>query len=209
MADDEGLTRCLVEHTRMRDLEVLDTRPVAHPTKKRGIVDLMFGKRRKVHRPTDLEHLVVELKAPKVPIKEEQILQVEGYAQAIASDDRFDKENTQWVFWALSKEIDEEYAQYRRGDHGLSGPIHRRGNLSIWVKSWGSLFNENRARLQFYQDALPLKVTREGALEHLRTTYGRYLKGVLVPPFSDTAETADSDAAANEKPIRIPNDVED
>jgi hypothetical protein len=182
MADDEGLNRCLLEHSRMRDVEVLDLSPVAHPTKKRGIVDLMFGKRRQVHRATDLEHLVVELKAPKVPIKEEQVRQVEGYARAIASDDRFDKGNTRWVFWALSKEIDEEYAQYRRGDLSPSGPIHRRGNVSIWVKSWGSLFNENRARLQFYQDALALKVTRDGALEHLRTTYGRYLEGVLVSP---------------------------
>ena len=179
MADDEGLNRCLIEHARMRGVEVLDMAPVAHPTKKRGIVDLMFGKRRQVHRATDLEHLVVELKAPKVPIKEEQVQQVEGYARAIVNDDRFDKANTRWVFWVLSKEIDEEYAQYRRGDLGSSGPIHRRGNLSIWVKTWGSLFNENRARLQFYQDALALKITREGALEYLQRTYSRYLDGVL------------------------------
>jgi hypothetical protein len=214
MADDEGLSRCLVEHTRMRDVEVLGMdpaaqptkkrgmRPVGHPTKKRGIVDLMFGKRRQVHRATDLEHLVVELKAPTVPIKEEQIQQVEGYARAIASDDRFDKGNTRWVFWALSKEIDEEYAQYRRGDLGPSGPVHRRGNISIWVKSWGSLFNENRARLQFYQDALALKITREGALENLKTTYGRYLEGVLVSPSSDkvdgTAGTIDGNCTAHE-----------
>jgi len=43
MADDEGLNHCLVEHTKMRNVEVLDLRPVAHPTKKRGIVDLMFA----------------------------------------------------------------------------------------------------------------------------------------------------------------------
>jgi hypothetical protein len=110
------------------------------------------------------------------------------------------------VFWALSKEIDEEYAQYRRGDIGPSGPVHRRGNLSIWIKTWGALFNENRARLQFYQDALALKITREGALEHLRTTYGRYLEGVLVSPSSDaaggTAETANIDGTAQEESIQ-------
>ena len=195
MADDEGLNRCLVEHARIRGVEVLNSRLVAHPTKKRGIVDLMFGKRRQVYRATDLGHLVVELKAPKVPIKEEQVRQVEGYARAIASDDRFDKGNTRWVFWALSKEIDEEYAQYRRGDLGPSGPIHRRGNVSIWVKSWGSLFNKNRARLQFYQDALALKITRDGALEHLRTTYGRYLEGVLV----SSSEGTNGDGTANEE----------
>lgn len=180
MADDEGLNHCLYEHAQTRGVEVLDLAPVIHPTKKRGIVDLMFGKRRQMHRAADLEHLVVELKAPRVPIGEKQIQQVEGYARAISNDDRFDKVNTRWVFWALSKEIDESYAQWRRGDVGPSGPVHRRGNLSIWVKSWGSLFNENRARLQFYQDALALKITREGALEHLRTNYSKFLEGVLV-----------------------------
>ena len=152
---------------------------VAHPTKKRGIVDLMFGKRRQVHRVVDLEHLVVELKAPKVAIKEEQVRQVEGYARAIADDARFDKANSRWVFWALSKEIDENYVRYRQGDLGPVGRVHRHGNISIWVKTWGTLFAENRARLQFYEDALALKITREGALEHLRSTYGRYLEGVL------------------------------
>ena len=188
MADDEGLTRCLVAHAGMREVEVLDTGPVAHPSKKRGIVDLMFGKRRQVHRPTDLEHLVVELKAPKVAIGEEQVRQVEGYARAVANDDRFDKVNTRWVFWALSKHIDEDYASYRQADDAPLGLVHRRGNLSIWVKSWGTLFGENRARLQFHQDALALRITREGALEHLRTTYGRYLEGVLSAPPPEKGE---------------------
>lgn len=200
MADDEGLTRCLVEHARMREVEILDAAPVAHPTKKRGIVDLMFGKRRQVHRVSDLEHLIVELKAPKVAIGEEQLRQVEGYARAIVDDDRFDKTNTQWVFWALSKEIDEKYILYRQGDHAPAGRVHSRGNLSIWVKSWGALFSENRARLQFYQDALALKITREGALEHLRTTYGRYLQGVL-------ESSTEENTANNSLPDSPPEDL--
>ena len=182
MADDEGLTRCLAEHLKLREVEVLDTTPVKHPTKRRGIVDLMFGKRRQVHRVMDLEHLVVELKAPKVAIGEDQLRQVEGYARAIADDARFDRANSRWVFWALSKEIDERYIRYRQGDAGPVGLVHRHGNLSIWVKTWGTLFAENRARLQFYEEALALKITREGALEHLRMTYGKYLEGVLSSP---------------------------
>ena len=64
------------------------------------------------------------------------------------------------------------------------------------------MFNENRARLQFYQDALALKITREGALGHLQTTYGRYLEGVLASPSSDkaggTAGTIDGNGTAYE-----------
>ena len=199
MADDESLNRCLVEHTKMRDIDILDTSPVKHPTKKRGIVDLMFGKRRQIHRITDLEHLVVELKAPKVRIGEDQISQVERYARAIKNDGRFDKYNTRWVFWALSKEIDEDYAQYRRGDSGPMDPIHRQKNISIWVKSWGSLFEENKARLQFYQDALSLKITRQGSLEHLQRTYGRFLEGVITPPNPSVAPGGPSEKRQTEQ----------
>lgn len=96
MADDEGLTRCLAEHSKARGVPVLGSDPVLHPEKKRGIVDLMFGKQRRPHGEANVEHLVVELKAPKVKIRQKELTQVENYAQAVVADSRFDKTTTRW-----------------------------------------------------------------------------------------------------------------
>jgi hypothetical protein len=182
MVDDEGLNRCLAEHAKVRNIEVLGSDPVLHATKKRGIVDLMFGRQRRPHGATELEHLIVELKAPKVTIRQKEVGQVEGYAQAVIRDARFDKANTRWVFCALSRQIDEDYCTRVRQIEGEdAGTIARTGNLKIMVRTWASVFSENRARLKFFQDALALRVTREDALDHLRRSYSRYLEGVLEP----------------------------
>ncbi len=187
MADDEGLTRCLAEHAKARGVQVLGSDPVLHPEKKRGIVDLMFGKQRRPHGSADIEHLIVELKAPKVPIRQKELTQVENYAQAVAADSRFDKATTRWVFWALSRKIDDDYCGLRQIKHAPDGVVVESGNIVIWVRTWASLFKENRARLKFFQDSLDLRITREGALEHLRTTYGKYLEGVLVAAAEEPA----------------------
>ena len=61
---------------------------VKHPSKTRGIVDLMFGLQRSSHNADGLEHLVVELKRPGVTISQLEVGQVEGYAGAIIGDAR-------------------------------------------------------------------------------------------------------------------------
>lgn len=185
MVDDEGLDRCLAEHAKARGVGVLGSDPVLHPTKKWGIVDLMFGRQRRPHGDGAIEHLVVELKAPKVSIRQKEVGQVEGYAQAVVSDARFDKARTKWTFWVLSRSVDEAYCDLRQIRHAPRGVINESENVVIWVKTWSSLFQENRARLKFFQEALALRVTREGALDHLRQTYSKYLENVLSPPFKD------------------------
>ena len=196
MVDDEGLNRCLAEHAKARNVRVLGG-PVPHPTKARGIVDLMFGRQRRPHGAADVEHLVVELKAPKVTIRQKEVGQVEGYAQAVVRDARFDKSSTRWVFCALSRHIDEDYCTRVRQIEGeIPGVVAKTASLTIMVRTWASVFSENRSRLKFFQDALALRVTREGALDHLRRTYGRYLEGVLTPrpEESDLGSERDDDA---------------
>lgn len=198
MVDDEGLDRCLAEHAKARGVEVLGSAPVLHPTKKRGIVDLMFGRQRRPHGDGAIEHLVVELKAPKVCIRQKEIGQVEGYAQAVVSDARFDKARTKWTFWVLSRTVDEAYCDLRQIRHAPTGVINESGNVVIWVKTWSSLFQENRARLKFFQEALAVRVTREGALDHLRQTYSKYLENVLSPPVSEEGSSDEEDEQAIE-----------
>ena len=86
----------------------------------------MFGKQRAGYRPEELEHLVVELKAPKVPIGRVEIGQIEGYVEAITNDSRFDTASTMWYFWALSREVDDQVMRLRQIQHAEPGVIIRR-----------------------------------------------------------------------------------
>ena len=175
MVDDQGLDECLKQHAAAKQTKVAKG-PVKHPTKVRGIVDMMFGKKKTSYRPDELEHLVVELKAPSVAIGADQIAQIEGYVRAITKDSRFDKASTKWFFWALSRDVDEDVLGIRQVQGADPGVIIRQNNLTVLVKTWAQIISENRSRMKFFQDNLQLSVTKAESLRHLKEGYTSVFK---------------------------------
>jgi len=54
--------------------------------KKRGIIDLMLSRATRRHRADDIEHLILELKAPRVKIGAAEITQGQRYVMAVSQD---------------------------------------------------------------------------------------------------------------------------
>jgi len=175
--DDQSLTEVLRKHRKVLGDNTVIDEAVKHVSKERGIVDLVLSRAIRRHKGDDLTHLVVELKAPKVKIDREEITQVEEYAISVMKDERFKSGTPTWVFWAISDDYG-EYAAYRmkKGD----GKIHEADNVSIWVKTWGQVIDENRGRLQFFQERLEYEADKGASLEHLQERYAKFLQGVLV-----------------------------
>ena len=190
MVDDQSLTQCLRQSAKALGREIVIDRPVRHPSKHVGIVDLMLSRVRRLHRPTDVEHLVVELKAPGIPIKRKELEQIEEYAQAVAGDARFDAGQTRWSFWAISRQIDEDLLGFRQVENAPEGVVLKRKNVTIWMRTWGQLIAENKARLQFFQEKLEHQVDHGSALKHLQARYADLL--------ADTKAGDAIDAAAND-----------
>jgi hypothetical protein len=195
MVDDRSLDECLKQHTGARNITV-SKGAVQHPTKARGIVDLMFGKQRSGYRPDELEHLVVELKAPKVPIGRNEIAQVEGYVGAITKDSRFDTNTTKWHFWALSRQVDEDVLRIRQIQHADPGVIIQQDNLVVIVRTWAQVIAENRARMKFFEASLELSVTKADALRHLQERYANIFKGTPAGTAMDEAIEDDAEVAS-------------
>jgi hypothetical protein len=183
--DDKSLTEVLRKHRALLGDETIIDEPVKHVSQDRGIVDLMFSRAIRRHKADELTHLVVELKAPKVKINQKEINQTENYAISVMKDDRFKSLNTNWIFWAISDDYG-DYAEYRmkQSTHSPanSGKIHDRENVSIWVKTWAQVLNENRARLQFFQEKLEYEADKGASLKHLQEQYSKFLQGVLIEP---------------------------
>ena len=104
--DDQSLTEVLKKHASHLDDELVIDEPVVRIDQRRGIVDLMLSRQMPRNRADELEHLVVELKAPKVDIGKKEIDQIESYAFAVAEDARFRSINTKWDFWIISGDYD-------------------------------------------------------------------------------------------------------
>jgi len=191
MVDDRSLNECLYQHTLARNLKPTKGPAVKHPTQKRGIVDLMFGKQRTFHREGQLEHLVVELKAPTVSIGMKEVGQLEGYVGGITADSRFDTATTKWNFWALSRDVDESMMRVRQVQNAPPGVIINQDLLVVQVKTWAQVIAENRARMKFFQESLQITVTKEDALRHLKEGYANIFKNTPVEAAIDEAVAVD------------------
>jgi hypothetical protein len=188
--DDQSLTEVLKKHGHLLGDEIIIDQPVKHLSKDRGIVDLMLSRAIRRHKFNNLTHLVVELKAPKVKIGQKEVGQVEGYAFTVSKDERFRGVNTTWVFWAISDDYS-DYAAERITD--ASGLIHSKGPISIYVKTWSQVLDENRARLQFFQERLEYQADKGASLKHLDEKYALFLKGVLMEDTPEEEETAQNE----------------
>ena len=178
--DDRSLTEVLRKHRKLIGDDTAIDEPVRHVSKKTGIVDLMLSRAIPRHKANDLTHLVVELKAPKVKIDRDEITQVEEYAISVMRDERFKSVKTTWVFWAISDDYG-DYAGHRMNQrNGNNGKIYEADNATIWVKTWGQVLDENRARMQFFQEKLEYEADKGASLKHLQENYSKFLQGVLV-----------------------------
>ncbi len=175
--DDQSLTEVLRAHKKLIGEDTVIDAPVKHISKTRGIVDLVLSKAIRQHHANSLTHLVVELKAPKIPINSNEITQIEGYAASIVNDQRFLNVGVNWIFWVISDEIG-SHAKFRI-TNPTTGQIHSHDNAAIFVKTWAQLLDENRARLQFFQERLEFKADKGESLRYLQKRHAQYLEGVL------------------------------
>ena len=177
---DKDLKRVLEKHKEILDPNIVIDDPVKVDGKKRGIVDLMLSRAAKRHRADDFEHLVVELKAPAVVIGAEEITQIKKYALAVSSDERFKKSGVRWHFWIISNKYN-DYAQNEidGGPDADRRLILKKNNISVGIKTWGEIIDENKARLQFFQEHLKHNVTEDDAIKFIQEKHKKFLEGVF------------------------------
>ena len=172
--DDQSLTEVLRKHLQQGTLRDVDlATPVLRTDGKRGIVDLMLSRRIPIGRESERQHLIVELKRPRVVVGAKELTQIKEYALAVARDERFRAVGARWDFWILTNEFDDlvaaEISQTNR-PAGL-GMDNSENRLRVWVKTWAQVIEENRARLRFVQERLGYEPDHEDALQRLKLRY--------------------------------------
>lgn len=190
--DDQTLTEVLKQHASYLEDDITINEPVTRIDGRRGIVDLMLSRQLPTNRANELEHLVVELKAPKVTIGKREIDQIESYAFAVADDQRFRSINTKWDFWIISNDYDTYAKRKLENDNLEKGILYKTSkdlNITIWLKTWSQLIAENKHRLEFLREKLNYNVDKDKALNHLKSTYYEYVKGVILETESDRNQT--------------------
>jgi hypothetical protein len=86
---DQSLTSVLRRHLDLRQVELLDDRPIVREDGSGGIVDLMLSRLLPQPRADQREHLIVELKRPNVKIGSNEVTQIKEYATPLPKTNDF------------------------------------------------------------------------------------------------------------------------
>lgn len=178
-ADDQTLTSALKAHIKLLGrVELSKPEPVVDESGKERVVDLLLA--RKIPQSQDrMEHLVVELKAPRVKIGADEITQIEKYAFAVAGDSRFEMTDVHWNFIVISSDLTDHAKQKASQSQRKPGLVHEDGTIHIWVKTWAQVIGESKHRHKFVQEALQYAPGAEEALSYLREVHSKYLPETL------------------------------
>lgn len=174
-ASDRGLTEVLAQHVKLLGrTELVPTGEALDVDGRRRIVDLMLSRVVPLGRRKH-EHLVVELKAPKVVIREKELTQIKNYALAVAKNSQFNRLEVQWDFVIISTDLDpyaRAEATQRNREPGL---VWDQDGIRVWARTWSEVIDEADHRLKFVKDKLGYSPSDELALDYLRKTHGAYV----------------------------------
>lgn len=149
------------------DVDLSSITPVRREDDKVGIVDLMLGRASRGSRGR--EHLIVELKAPKVSIGSKEVDQIKSYADAVVSDPQFVDNSVRWDFWIVSTDMSSIVKRDADSANTPQGCVVEWDNsVRVRAKTWSDLINECEERLHYYRDCLNFDASENAALDHLR-----------------------------------------
>ncbi len=126
-----------------KDLDLTKERP-----------DLFLYKQFASTTKNKFDNLIVELKRPSKKIWNEEILQIEWYAQKIIEDNSFDKNNNTWTFILVSSDFDSsvDFKMENKKNWLYSGWDWVRYN--IYIKKWSEILWDLRWRYEFIKKKL-------------------------------------------------------
>ncbi len=185
---DQSLTEVLRKHLGVSNHKRAIDEPVKRIDGSVGIIDLMLTKSIPCNHANEREHLIVELKAPKVPIGHEEIGQIKSYAFAVNNDERFRQLKTRWHFWIISNDFTEYTKQELKADKTGKGILYQTDDMTIWVKTWSQVLNECKHRLEFVRKQLNITLDSSSGLDYLRGKYSEYTRGVILDAEPEAVE---------------------
>lgn len=191
MVSERGLTAALDRHRELLDEPRTDKTPVKLLDDRSGRLDLLLSVAATEHDRN--RHLVIELKAPKIPAGQKELAQIKAYAMAVAKDPRFASSTTEWDFWLVTGEIDDvvrQEANQKNRERGVvfepDLPDAPGAKVRVWVRDWGQIIDDAKRRLDYFQKSLQHDPSLDDARDYLRRNHGDVIpEGLLVDDSED------------------------
>jgi hypothetical protein len=191
MVSERGLTAALDRHRQLLDEPRTDKTPVKLLDGKSGRLDLLLSVAATEHDRN--RHLVIELKAPRIPAGQKELAQIKAYAMAVARDPRFASSTTEWDFWLVTGEIDDDVRQEANQKNRERGVVFEPdlpdapgAKVRVWVRDWGQIIEDAKRRLNYFQKSLQHDPSLDDARDYLRRNHADVIpEGLLIEQIED------------------------
>ncbi|MFI6741879.1 ATP-binding protein [Nonomuraea sp. NPDC050451] len=154
LVSDRSLDAVLDRHLNQLRRPVRSPSPVRREDGSIGIVDLMLSRSQRENGR--LQHLIVELKAPRVVVSDKELSQIKSYALAVAEDPQFTDVTVNWDFWLITSKMNGlARAEARQQGRPVGCALdYAEGStrVRVWLKTWSELIEDCRDRLHYFKD---------------------------------------------------------
>ena len=156
--DDNSLRNVLKRHRSIIGMEEASFDPEMDYGHLDDVPDLMLYKQIPI-KDGFFEHLVVELKAPRLRLGETEFSQIKRYARAVSGDVQFDKDKTTWHFVLVNNAVDQDlYEQEACQENRPRGLLIDQSNCRVWVKRWSEVVQDAKGRHEFLKRQLDIQI---------------------------------------------------
>ncbi|AEY94146.1 hypothetical protein SHJG_p1015 (plasmid) [Streptomyces hygroscopicus subsp. jinggangensis 5008] len=127
------------------------------------------------------QHLVVELKRPRTVLSEAEVAQINSYAYAVTTDERYRHDDqTRWEFWLVGNSID-DVVKWQHPD----GYVRKDGRVIIRIITWGAIIDACEERLRKQRERLDYASDQTRSIEYAQRVHADADVVPLLTPRAD------------------------
>jgi hypothetical protein len=169
---DRNFREVIRRHRQIADLPSVPDDVLKLVKGGQNIPDLFLAATKDYPSEPKHHHLLVELKAPKVPIGTKELLQARKYANTILDSSEFDKRSASWDIFLVSAEVSNEVERDRRAvDRPFGCVLVWESSLKVWVFQWSEIITAAREEMHLVRDHLRRRSEELSVSEYLKKEF--------------------------------------
>jgi len=173
---DQGFRKVIAAHRAEAGLPEVEV--AAETPGLDQIPDLFLAAQREygAHHPTD--HLLVEIKAPKVNVGTKEEAQIRRYAEVVRKSPEFDQKRVLWDLYVVSSDITDSVEENRNQANREPGVLFQWRGMTVWALKWSEVIQHSRDELHLVSKHLERKSKELSVSTFLRENFPSVLEGL-------------------------------
>jgi hypothetical protein len=170
-SSDKGFRTIIQRHREIAKLSTVDPDAITNISGINDIPDIFLATKKDYIQNPKHNHLLVEIKAPKVYLGAKERDQIRKYAKTIRDSHEFDKTSTYWDLFLVSAKCTDEIEDDRNQKNRQHGCLDEWDEMRVWAFEWSELISNAREEMQLVREHLQRTSEELSVSDYLRENF--------------------------------------